>query len=50
MTIPSEASVIIPTYNRAAYLSICLEALAALTTDPATFEIIIVDNNLTDDI
>lgn len=42
------ASIIIPTYNRAAYLPRCLEALAALETDPATFEIIIVDNNSPD--
>lgn len=42
------ASIIIPTYNRAAYLSECLKAVAALKTDPATFEIIIVDNNSPD--
>jgi GT2 family glycosyltransferase len=42
------ASIIIATYKRAAYLSNCLEALAALETDPATFEIIVVDNNSPD--
>jgi GT2 family glycosyltransferase len=42
------ASIIIATYNRAAYLSRCLEALAALETDPTMFEIIIVDNNSSD--
>lgn len=45
---PPQASIIIPTYNRAAYLPVCLEALAALKADPATFEIIIVDNNSSD--
>jgi glycosyltransferase involved in cell wall biosynthesis len=43
------ASVIIPTYNRAAYLIKCLEALEALNTDSSTFEILVVDNNSTDD-
>lgn len=43
-----QATIIIPTYNRADYLSICLEGIAALATDPTTFEIIIVDNNSPD--
>lgn len=43
-----KASIIIATYNRAAYLSKCLEALAALETDPTTFEVIVVDNNSSD--
>jgi GT2 family glycosyltransferase len=43
-----QASIIIPTYKRAAYLSKCLAAVAALQTDPATFEVIIVDNNSPD--
>jgi glycosyltransferase involved in cell wall biosynthesis len=43
-----QASVIIPTFNRAACLTTCLAALAAQTTDPATFEIIVVDNNSSD--
>jgi glycosyltransferase involved in cell wall biosynthesis len=45
---PLQASVIIPTYNRADCLKICLDALAELKTEPALFEIIIVDNNSTD--
>jgi glycosyltransferase involved in cell wall biosynthesis len=48
MAIAPRASIIIPTYNRAAYLSVCLEALAALKTDPKTYEIIVVDNNSPD--
>ncbi|MCB9159873.1 MAG: glycosyltransferase family 2 protein [Caldilineaceae bacterium] len=43
------ASIIVPTYNRAAVLQVCLEAIAALHTDPATFEVIVADNNSTDD-
>ena len=43
-----QASVIIPTYNRTAYLVKCLDAVAAQTADPAIFEVIIVDNNSTD--
>ena len=43
-----QASIIIPTYKRAAYLSKCLDAVAVLNTDPKTFEIIIVDNNSPD--
>ena len=43
-----QVSVIIPTYNRADYLQICLNALANLKTDPTLFEIVIVDNNSTD--
>lgn len=43
-----QASVIIPTYNRAAYLPICLEALASQKADLLTFEIIVVDNNSPD--
>jgi glycosyltransferase involved in cell wall biosynthesis len=43
-----QASVVIPTYNRASYLSICLDALAAQAVDEAAFEIVIVDNNSPD--
>jgi GT2 family glycosyltransferase len=43
-----QASIIIPTYNRATELSICLQALAAIETTPATFEIIVIDNNSVD--
>jgi GT2 family glycosyltransferase len=42
------ASIIIPTYNRAPYLSTCLRALASQKADPKIFEIIIIDNNSTD--
>jgi len=42
------ASIIIPAYNQADYLRRCLEAVAAQTINPASFEIIIVDNNSTD--
>lgn len=48
MTNALRASIIIPTHNRASVLPLCLEAVAALETDPANFEIIIVDNNSTD--
>jgi glycosyltransferase involved in cell wall biosynthesis len=43
-----QASVIIPTYNRAKYLPLCLEAVASQRSDPQIFEIIVVDNNSTD--
>jgi glycosyltransferase involved in cell wall biosynthesis len=42
------ASIIIPTYNRALYLTECLDAIAAQTLDHTAFEAIIVDNNSTD--
>jgi glucosyl-dolichyl phosphate glucuronosyltransferase len=44
-----QASIIIPTYNRATYLSQCLQALDLLTVNSSKFEIIVVDNNSTDD-
>ena len=43
-----QASIIIATYNRAEYLSECLMGLASLITDPADYEIIIIDNKSTD--
>lgn len=43
-----EVSVIIPTCNRSAYLTKCLDALLSLHTDLTTSEIIVVDNNSTD--
>lgn len=43
------ASIIIPTYNRAGYLAKCLDALVLLNTDPMLFEILVIDNNSTDD-
>src|SRR5688500_17107775 len=40
------ASVVIPVYNEADSLDLCLSAIAAQTTQP--FEVIVVDNNSTD--
>ena len=42
-------SVIIATYNRAPYLVRTLESLARQTLDPALFEVVVVNNNSTDD-
>ena len=44
----NQISIIIATYNRAVYLSECLKGLGSLVTDPAKYEIIIIDNNSTD--
>jgi glucosyl-dolichyl phosphate glucuronosyltransferase len=44
-----QASIIIPTYNRANILPICFESLGKLQMPPDAFEIIIVDNNSSDD-
>lgn len=41
-------SIIICTYNREIYLPKCLEHLKNQTADPSTFEIILVNNNSTD--
>ena len=43
-----KASIIIATYNRSTYLSLCLDGLAAVKTKSDIFEIILVDNNSTD--
>jgi glycosyltransferase involved in cell wall biosynthesis len=43
-----KASIIIPTHNRADVLLLCLEAVSQLKTDPASFEILVVDNLSTD--
>jgi glycosyltransferase involved in cell wall biosynthesis len=43
-----QTSIIIPTYNRASYLRECLQALDLLTVDSSQFEILVVDNNSTD--
>ena len=43
-----KASVIIPTYNRATTLQICLRALVSQTLEPSTYEILVVDNNSLD--
>ncbi len=46
---PLLCSVIIPVYNGAGFLSRALDALAAQTLAPASFEIILVDDGSTDD-
>lgn len=48
MTNGLQATILIPTYNRDSVLPLCLEAIAALNTDPQLFEVIIIDNNSTD--
>lgn len=47
MTSEVDASVVISTRNRAAYLPACLAALAGQTTQ-ATYEVVIIDNGSTD--
>jgi glycosyltransferase involved in cell wall biosynthesis len=42
-------SVVIPTYNRASTLALCLAALARQTCDPESFEVIVVDDGSRDD-
>jgi len=42
------ASIIIPTYNRADVLLLCLEAVSHLNADPSTFEVLVIDNASTD--
>ena len=44
-----EASVIVPTRERAAYLRVALASLAAQDLDPGTFEVIVVDDGPTAD-
>jgi glycosyltransferase involved in cell wall biosynthesis len=41
-------SVIIPTYNRCIVLAKCLDALAAQAVDPASYEVVVVDDGSTD--
>lgn len=41
-------SIILPTYNRAASLKRALAALLRQTSDPSTYEIVVVDNNSND--
>ena len=43
-----ELSVIIPTYNRAAALASCLDALNRQTLSPERFEVVVVDDGSTD--
>jgi len=42
-------SVVLPAYNVATYLRACLEGLAAVRVEPGAMEVIVVDNNSTDD-
>lgn len=42
-------SVVVCTYNRAALLAQALETLGAQSLDPALYEILVIDNNSTDD-
>ncbi len=42
-------SVVIPTYNGSKYLNLCLKSLAEQTLDKELYEVLIVDNNSTDD-
>jgi len=44
-----EMSIVIPTYNRAKRLQICLEALARQTQPANEFEVIVVNDGGTDD-
>ena len=44
-----EASVVIPTHNRARLLDRALESFAAQTADPSAFEVVVVDDGSTDD-
>lgn len=43
----SRVSIVIPVYNEAAFLPACLDAIAMQTVEP--YEVIVVDNNSTDD-
>jgi glucosyl-dolichyl phosphate glucuronosyltransferase len=45
----SRVSVVVCTYNRSALLRSCLESLASQTASADGFEVIVVDNNSTDD-
>jgi glucosyl-dolichyl phosphate glucuronosyltransferase len=44
-----EVTVVVCTFNRAAILKLCLESLVTQRTSPSHFEIIVVDNNSSDD-
>ena len=46
---PIEISIVVCTYNRADVLPKCLESLADQTADSELFEVLIIDNNSTDD-
>jgi cellulose synthase/poly-beta-1,6-N-acetylglucosamine synthase-like glycosyltransferase len=45
---PVAASVIVPVYNGQSTLGACLQALAAQTADPNSYEVIVVDDGSTD--
>lgn len=49
MTCLLQATVVIPTYRRPHYLAKVMQGVAALEADPATFEVLVVDNNSEDD-
>ena len=44
-----DSTLVVTTYNRAAMLARALESIAAAEADPARFEVIVVNNNSTDD-
>ena len=46
---PPEVTVVIPTYNRARRLPLLLQALTAQDAANGSFEVVVVDNNSTDD-
>jgi glycosyltransferase involved in cell wall biosynthesis len=46
---PVRLSVVLPTFNRAACLRRAISALLRQTADPRSYEVIVVDNNSTDD-
>jgi glycosyltransferase involved in cell wall biosynthesis len=48
MTNSYQASIVICTYNRSALLRLCLESIAALGFPAGEFEVVVVDNNSTD--
>ena len=48
-TNPLQISAVIPAYNEAAFIRLSVEALKAQDIDPVSYEIIVVDNNCTDD-
>jgi cellulose synthase/poly-beta-1,6-N-acetylglucosamine synthase-like glycosyltransferase len=45
---PKSLSVIVPAYNEETLLPGCLDSLLAQTADPASYEVVVVDNHSTD--